>query len=161
MASISTPNTTGKYHDLNSYNSLINYITRPDKAIHGYINSIALDPYNPAGSMEAVARQYHKEDGVHVRHFILSFAPAEPITVDMAYLIGLEIINYLGQQFQAIYAVHEDKPHLHIHIVINAVSYMDGHKYRGTHEVFRRFKELIHCVLEKYGIEKLRYVPKQ
>lgn len=159
MAIIKTANTTGKYHDLNSYNSIINYITQPSKTIHGYMGSIALDGYNPAAHMEAVAKQFHKESGVHVRHFIVAFEPSEPITPGIAALIGQEIIGYLGGQFQAIYAVHEDEPQLHIHVMINAVSHVDGHKYRGTHKVFRRFEDFVRRTVQKYGARELYYVP--
>ncbi len=158
MAVIKTANTTEKYHNLNSYSDVINYITQPSKTIHGYIGSIILDPYNPAEDMEAVAKKFHKESGVHVRHFIVAFDPLEPVTPGIAVLIGQEIIGYLGKQFQAIYAVHEDKPQLHIHIIINAVSHVDGHKYRGTREVFHRFEDLVRRTVRKYGVRELHYV---
>lgn len=159
MAIIKTANTTGKYHDLDSYSDVIHYISQPSKTTHGYIGAVKLDPYNPIGDMEAVAKKFHKESGVHVRHFVLSFDPHELDAPGIANLIGQEIISYLGGMFQAIYAVHEDKPQLHIHIVINAVSYLDGSKYRGTREVFHRFQDFIRRVLKKYGIKVLHYVP--
>lgn len=157
MAVLKTANTTGKYHNLSSYKGTVNYITRPDKAVHNYIGYLGLDPYNPAGHMETVAKQFHQEHGVHVRHFILAFDPLEPIKPEIASLIGQELIQYLGRQFQAIYAVHEDKPHLHIHIIINAVSYVDGHKYRGTRAVFHRFTDFTKRVLRQYGVYSLCY----
>lgn len=159
MAAIKTTNTIGKFHDMNSYNDVINYITQPNKAIHGCIGSIALDLHNPARHMEAVAKRFHQENGVHIRHFLVAFHPLEPVTPGIANLIGQEIIGYLGKQFQAIYAVHEDEPQLHIHIIINAVNYNDGSKYRGTHEVFRKFKDFVRRTVQKYGVDKLRYVP--
>lgn len=158
MSIIKTANTTGKYHDLNSYYALINYITQEDKAIHGYIGSIGLDPYNPAGHMEAVAKQFNQEQGVHTRHFIVSFEPSESVTPEIANLIGMEVIGYLGQMFQAIFAVHEDEPQLHLHIVINAVSFVDGRKYRGTHQVYHRFENFVRRTVQKYGINTLYYV---
>lgn len=158
MAIIKTANTTGKYHNLNSYSDVINYITQPSKTTHGYIGSVKLDPYNPAGDMEAVAKKFHKESGVHVRHFIVAFDPSEPVTLGIANLIGQEIIGYLGKQFQAIYAVHEDKPQLHIHIIINAVNYIDGSKYRGTREVFHKFEDFVRRTVQKYGVRELHYV---
>lgn len=158
MAIIKTANTTGKYHDLNSYNDVISYITQPSKTIHGYIGSIKLDPYNPAGDMEAVAKKFHQESGVHVRHFVLSFDPHELAAPEIANLIGQEIISYLGGMFQAIYAVHEDKPQLHIHIIINAVNYINGSKYRGTREAFHRFENFVRRTVQKYGVRELHYV---
>lgn len=116
MAIITTPNTTNKYHDLASYNDVINYILQPYKTIHHHIGSIGLNPLDPAGSMRSVAEQFGKTKGVHVRHFIVAFDPWEPITPEIADQIGRRIIQYLGREFQALYAVHEDEPQLGGHI---------------------------------------------
>ena len=159
MAIIKTSNTTGKYHDQNSYNTTISYITRPDKTPHQCIGMIGGDIYNPVGSMELVALHFGQKHGVQVRHFILSFEPDELMTLNNAYQIGQSITFYLGNRFQAIYAVHEDKPQLHIHIIINAVSYVDGAKYRGTHKAFHSFMDFVRHILRRYGITKLVYVP--
>ena len=158
MSIITTSNTTGKYHDMESYQSIINYITQPRKTPHHYIDSVHLDPLDPAQSMYRVAEQFGQTNGVHVRHFIVAFDPSEPVTLGIANLIGQEIIRYLGEHFQAIYAVHEDKSHLHIHIVSNAVSHVDGHKYRGTREVFHRFEDFVRRTVQKYGVRELHYV---
>ena len=158
MAIIKTANTTGKYHDLCSYNDIITYITQPNKTIHRYIGYINIDPYNPSGSMEAIAKKFHKEHGVHVRHFIIAFNPDELTQPEVANEIGAKVISYLGQRFQAVYAVHEDEPQLHIHIVINAVCYLDGSKYRGTHKIFNRFVYAVRRILKEYRITNFTYV---
>lgn len=157
MAIIKTANKTGKYHDLNSYHDAISYIIHPTKAIHSYIGYIGLDPLDLVGSMYNIAEQFNKTDGVQIRHFIVSFEPSEPVTPSIANLIGWEIIGYLGQMFQAIFAVHEDEPQLNIHIVINAVSFVDGRKYRGTHKVFHQFENFVRQAVKKYGINTLYY----
>ena len=159
MATLKTANTTGKYHDLDSYYDTINYITQQTKTIHNYIGHIGLDAPDYAGSMYSVAEQFGQTDGVHIRHFIVSFAPWEAVTPDVANLIGWEIIGYLGRMFQAIFAVHEDEPQLHLHIVINAVSFIDGRKYRGTRQVFHQFENFVRRTIQKHGINTLYYVP--
>lgn len=161
MATIKTANKKGKYYDDDSYQSVINYITNPQKAYHGYMGFIGVDATTPAESMAQHANEVKKNFGVRVRHFILSFAPWEPVTPEIANQIGHMIILYLGQQYQCVYAVHENKPHLHIHIVINSVSLIDGKKYRGIHTTFRQFLNEIRNILRLFGIFKLEYKKNQ
>lgn len=158
MAKLKTINTDGNYHNLDAYDKVINYITRPDKAIHQYIGMIHLDPANPANSMHQTAQLARRKSKVQLRHFIISFHPLEPVTPEIALQIGIAIIEYLGREYEAICAVHEDKPHLHIHVVCNAVNKNDGSKYNGTRMVFNQFRNFIKSVLQQYGIFELCYV---
>lgn len=157
MATLKTTNTTGKFNDKNSYRNAIIYILQSQKANH-YFGYTGLNPHDLIESMWSVSKQFGKTDGVFVRHFIVSFEPSELNAPEIANIIGREIIGYFGKMFQAIYAVHEDEPHLHIHIVVNAVSYIDGRKYTGTYEHFHKFENFLRRVLRAYGIYSLRYV---
>ena len=67
-------------------------------------------------------------------------------------------MRYLGKEYQAIYAVHENTESLHIHIVMNSVSYIDGHRYRGTKAEHYEFMDFLRNVLIYYGITKLQYI---
>ena len=82
-----------------------------------------------------------------------------PLSPRVVAAIACEIIPYLGREYQVVFAVHEDKPHLHIHIVSNAISYIDGHRYYGTRQEFNGFKAHIKQVLRRYGIQTLQHVP--
>lgn len=64
----------------------------------------------------------------------------------------------MGAEYQTVSAVHEDKQHLHIHTVINSVSYVDGHRYRGTKQEFYTMKDQVRQILRRYGIDRLDYV---
>ena len=158
MATLKTANTTGKYHDPNSIPDVIAYIMNPAKAIHQYIGFVGIDPNHIVFAMKNVALTYQKTNGVQLRHFILSFPPAELQNPAVAFQIGAEVADYLGREYQVAYAVHEDKPHIHIHIVINAVSYIDGHRYSGKKKPFYQLMNATSSILQKYGIIRLKYV---
>ena len=159
MSVIKTKNAKGRYQNEDAREKVISYITSPTKAIHGFIGYRGVDPADPAGSMERVAQQKGKNGGVKLRHFILSFGPREPVTPAIVANIGEEIADYFGREYQTVYAVHEDTNNLHIHIVINSVSYLDdGHSYRGTRETFSKFLSEIGHILRKYGLYPPRYV---
>ena len=108
--------------------------------------------------MDRVAAQFGKSDGVQARHFIFSFQPLELGSHTEAAHIAQEITACLGAEYQTVSAVHEDQRHLHIHTVINSVSYVDGHRYRGTKQEFYTMKDQVRQILRRYGIDRLDYV---
>ena len=59
--------------------------------------------------------------------------------------------------YQAVFAVHEDKPHLHIHLVFNSVSYVDGSRFGGKYADFFPMRDKMRQILRDYGLP-LRYV---
>lgn len=68
----------------------------------------------------------NKRQGYHI---VLSLKPGEgtpEIAFDMARRFTEE---FLGERYEAVYAVHIDKDHIHSHIVWNSVSLLDGRKY--------------------------------
>lgn len=157
MATLKTANGRGKYHDLNSRQDLISYIVDPQKTHHHHVYC-CLVPLDPVGDMDRVAAQFGKSDGVQARHFIFSFQPLELGSHTEAAHIAQEITACLGAEYQTVSAVHEDKQHLHIHTVINSVSYVDGHRYRGTKQEFYTMKDQVRQILRRYGIDRLDYV---
>lgn len=119
----------------------INYATR------NVNNNFNQAPYAIGGigvcmdNPEMMCRQFHKVQsvynkdkyGVHVLHEIVSFFQGETIDqngvdriAEIAYKFGA--IYYLAG-FQVVYAVHMNTDHPHIHYVVNAVNFMDGHKF--------------------------------
>ncbi len=158
MAILKIANSIGKYYDNSSRESVVNYITNPDKTPDGYIGTVGLHSCEYAKEMDELADSYHKNTGVRLRHFVISFESWEVNNPSVAYQIGCDIVEYLGREYQAVFSVHQDTDQLHIHIVINAVSHVDGHRYRGTRGEFYGFKEWIDMVLSRYGIHRVRYL---
>lgn len=64
-------------------------------------------------------------------HIIQSFSPEDNITDEQAHKFGKELAdNFLGGKYQYILATHNDKNHLHNHIIFNACSFQDFKKFR-------------------------------
>jgi len=158
MATLKTANAQEKYHDNGAREDVLQYILRPDKAIHGFIGGQSIDMSNPAAAMNQTSRRFGKPDGVQLRHLIISFHPKECAYPDQAALIALEAAEYIGGSYQCVWAVHEDQPHLHIHLVFNSISYKNGRRYRGTKKEFYGFYNHMRSVLPFYGVRKFIYV---
>ena len=102
--------------------------------------------------MEAVTRIYHRENGTHLRHSVLSFTPDECVTARQVKDIAQQVLTYYQDDYQILAAVHEDKDHLHIHFVMNCVNYRDGSKYRGKKKDYYGFLKHVNGVLHPYGL---------
>lgn len=85
-----------------------------------------------ADSFQAVKAVYDKMDGQQVTHIIAGFSRKDIMNPMMAYIFAEQFANYIGQRFQVIYGVHQGSDYsqyyLHIHFVINTVSYVDGNR---------------------------------
>lgn len=79
--------------------------------------------------MMQTKQYFGKELGRQGYHIIISFEKGE-CRPDMAFQIGAEFVErYLGEQYECVYAVHNDKEHCHIHIIFNSINLTDGKKY--------------------------------
>ena len=86
--------------------------------------------------MTATKERWRKTDGVLGYHFIQSFAPGE-VTPEQAHALGVAFAKELfGDRYECVIGTHLDKEHLHSHIVINSVSFVDGKKYHSSPESY-------------------------
>ena len=159
MAEFYSLNKAKKYHDDNARQDVINYITNPEKA--GYIVcSGQLDHQHIADDMDDTAQMYNKDYGVRLHHLVLSYGTKDHCTPDSAYMIADEVTEYLGKEYQTVTAVHEDKNHLHMHVVFNAVSTVDGTKYHGSRQDFKDLESFLKKTHSSYGMN-IHYVSKK
>ena len=158
MAILKCANEKGKYHDPDARASAINYILSPLKASH-YYGGYGVDLIDIAGSMDEVAMYYGKTTGVQLRHYIISFSSYENITPAKANKIAMAAASFFKDEYQVIFAVHEDSNIPHIHILFNAISYVGGHRYCGTRKEFYEFFNYLRNILKYYfGVYSLQYV---
>ena len=113
---------------------LVNYTQNGDKTEHQlYVSGFNCDPQNAYYLMQATKRRWGKplDSGNVGYHIIQSFKPGEA-TPDQVYEIGCEFARrFLEDRFECTVSTHLDKGHLHNHIVVNSVSFMDGRMFRN------------------------------
>ena len=95
-------------------------------------------------------RLWDKDSGRMYAHYIMSFHKDEKITPAQV----LEMCQLQAERFfpghQYVISVHQDKEHLHGHIVVNTVSYIDGQKLHQTkHDLDRQKKFTNDLCLER------------
>ena len=113
---------------------LMNYTQNGDKTEHQlYVSGFNCDPQNAYYLMQATKRRWGKplDSGNVGYHIIQSFKPGEA-TPDQVHEIGCEFVRrFLEDRFECTVSTHLDKGHLHNHIVVNSVSFMDGRMFRN------------------------------
>ena len=114
------------------------YITNPEKTEQTFftktINCHTIE--TAYAEMMDTKRYWNKMGGVLGFHIIQSFVPGE-VTPTQAHEIGMEFCKRLFKgRFQVVIGTHLDKKHLHNHIIVNSVSYMDGKKYHSNPESY-------------------------
>lgn len=118
--------------------SKIVYATNPEKTEQVFFTeALNCDSVDTAfQEMQSTKRRFGKTGGVLGYHFIQSFAPGE-VTPEQAHEIGMEFARRMfGARYEVVIGTHLDKAHLHNHLVINSVSFMDGQKYHSSPESY-------------------------
>ena len=158
MSIIRVINTNHKYYNIDAKEKAIDYILNPNKTKHGFVGGVAVSAVCPAESMMLVSEHFNKNDGVQLRHYVISFEHSEVRNPKIANDIAVKISAYIGQLYQVVFAIHEDEENLHIHFIVNTVSYIDGRRYGGTHQEFSEMMNYISNVLRSYRINTFMYV---
>ena len=112
----------------------ITYATNPEKTEqHFFTSALNCESCETAyAEMQVTKRRFGKLGGVVGYHFIQSFTPGE-VTPEQAHRIGVEFAERLfGKRYEAVIGTHLDKAHLHNHVVVNSVSFVDGKKYHSS-----------------------------
>lgn len=142
----------GKYFDDFALNDVINYIVTPYKTPSHLIGTFGVRLEFAAQQMELVARAYNKYRNLRLRHWIISFGARDLISPIQAYYIAVEAARFYADLYQLVFAVHEDTDRVHVHFVMNQVSYVDGKKYSGTKKEYYDFIYYMKDICAEYDI---------
>ena len=111
----------------------LEYIQNPDKTeecvLVGGINCL---PDTAFEQMEETKNIFHKTGKRQGYHVIISFSPEKKVTSEQAmYVLEHFAKDVLGDDYEAVYAVHTDREHMHGHLIWNSVSMTTGKKYNS------------------------------
>ena len=82
--------------------------------------------------MEETKNIFHKTGKRQGYHVIISFSPEEKVTAEQVmYVLEHFAKDVLGDDYEAVYAVHTDREHMHGHLIWNSVSMTTGKKYNS------------------------------
>ena len=127
----------------------LEYIQNPDKTeecvLVGSINCL---PDTAFEQMEETKNIFHKTGKRQGYHVIISFSPEEKVTAEQAmYVLEHFAKDVLGDDYEAVYAVHSDREHMHGHLIWNSVSMTTGKKYNSPKS---NWKNHLQPIINKY-----------
>ena len=107
----------------------LDYILNPDKTEEMlYVDSYMCDYKYAADDFNDIyLNAIHKGNNL-AHHIIQSYAPDDNITPEKALEIAREFMRRKYPNYQYVVAIHDDREHLHAHIIMNAVDFETYHK---------------------------------
>ena len=131
----------------------LDYITNPDKTEEKLlVSSFGCSP-ETADLEFSMTREMAKKNGMDkgdnlAFHLIQSFKPGE-VDAETAHRLGQQFANeVLKGKYEYVISTHVDKNHIHNHIIFNAASFVDHHKYvsnkRSYHKICRISNRICH-----------------
>lgn len=129
------------YPDVLSLNRVLAYVLRSEITC-GY--GVSPDPERAFAEMLCVKRVFHQMDRVQLKHFFITFSDDEMGYLDFEEImaLGAEAAKLFGE-YQMVWALHLDSNHVHLHLVMNTTSFVDGHQYSDGLAGFQRLCELL------------------
>ena len=133
---IANPDKTTLQPDIEAVEGVIKYIKNNDKTeqckyVKAY-NCTVDKAFSEMMETQEFFGKAGRKNSVLAYHLVQSFKDLET-TPEIAHKCGLELAERLfADKYEVVVATHLDHKHLHNHIIINAVSYLDGYKYRNN-----------------------------
>lgn len=135
----------------------VSYILDREKTQGGrLVAGINCQPGKAYEQMAATKRKYGKTDKRQGYHLIISFEAGE-VSPDTAFEIIRKFTEeYLGQEYEAVLAVHDNTAHVHGHIIFNSVNYHNGRKYRYEKgDWAKKIQPVTNRLCEEYGLSTI------
>lgn len=133
----------------------LDYIQNPEKTngnvLVGSINCLPETAFEQMMDTKMTFGKMDKRQGYHI---IISFVPRET-TEEIAFdIVERFAKEYLKDEYEAVYAVHNDKDHMHTHLIFNSVNLVTGMKYEYRKgEWKRRMQPITNKLCKEYNLE--------
>ena len=141
-------------------NNSIQYIMNPKKTEDGKLigGNAGMTPKEVYQTMMDTKSDWEKLDGRQGYHYVISFKPGEA-SEETAYQVIKEFCEeYLGDDFDYVFSIHNDQKHMHGHIVFNSVNRMSGYKYRYENGDWGKFiQPITDRICERHGLPPLEF----
>ena len=136
----------------------IEYVLKDEKVKDGFVE--VTGPYEEEtidydrvyNAFLSEKKLWGKDSGRMYAHNIISFHKDENISPEEAFNLGREFAEKWFTDHQTLICVHQDRDHVHIHMVTNTVSFMDGKKLHTTKKDLQRMKDFTNKMCKERGL---------
>jgi hypothetical protein len=105
---------------------------------------------------------YGKSTGRQAYHFVISFPPEENVSTTTCMNVISDFVDeYLKNEYDVVFTVHDDQEHMHGHILFNSVNSINGKKYRYEDGDWEKYiQPITDRIAKKYGLNELEFIKK-
>ena len=135
----------------------LDYITNPDKTDEKLlVSSFGCSP-ETADLEFSMTREMAKKNGMDkgdnlAFHLIQSFKPGE-VDAETAHRLGQQFADeVLKGKYEYVISTHVDKNHIHNHIIFNAASFVDHHKYVSNKRSYHKLCGISNRICHENGL---------
>ena len=135
----------------------LDYITNPDKTDEKLLVS-SFGCFPETADLEfAMTREMAKKNGMDkgnnlAFHLIQSFKLGE-VDAETAHRLGQQFANeVLKGKYEYAISTHVDKNHIHNHIIFNAASFVDHHKYVSNKRSYHKICRISNRICQENGL---------
>ena len=117
-----------------SIGQALDYVMKQEKTESKLITGLGCEAETVKEEMQATKELWGKLDGRTYKHFVHSYHKSEQITPEQAHRNAIELAKATKawDGYEVLIATHTDRGHIHSHIIVNSVSYEDGHKLQWS-----------------------------
>ena len=135
-------------------NTVIDYVTKKEKTNEKLVTGINCEVSTAKEEMQATKELYGKTGGRTYKHFVQSFAPDEKIDYQTAHEIATKLVESTScfNGYEVLVATHQDRNHIHSHLVVNSVSFEDGKKFQMSSKDLQYIKDISDGLCKEYGL---------
>jgi len=106
--------------------------------------------------MTSVKNRFGKTGGNVAYHGYQSFKPGE-VTPEQCHELGVKLAQKLwGCKYQVLVATHLDRGHLHNHLVINSVSFINGKKFNDDMKAYYEMRRVSDLLCEQTQLSVIK-----
>lgn len=146
----------GSRHLLNSIQYVMNEKkTAGGSLIGGNSGSVPGEVYR---TMMDTKADWEKPDGRQGYHFVISWEPGETGEQTAFEVVKEFCEEYLGDNYDYVFSIHNDKGHMHGHIVFNSVNRISGYKYRYVKGDWEKYiQPVTNRICVSHGLKPLMF----
>lgn len=152
----------GNIKSANHLETSIEYIFNPQKTENGrYIfGDSGTTAEEVRDSFLSTKEAFGKTDGRQAYHFILTFGSDENVKESLAQKIAERFMEkyFPADDYDWTAAVHNDKDHMHVHIIFNSVNRITGYKYRYENGDWEeQIQKIVDGLCSEYDLKTIMY----
>ena len=143
---------------------VLRYTQQEEKTLwegHRLVSGWNCTAQSALSEMQLTKERFRKTDGRQYYHFVQSFSEQDNLTSQEVHAIGLELAKREFPDFEVLVATHIDTDHLHNHLVVNSVSFQDGHKLHQSAADLQAHRQANDKICIAHGLEILPPPQKQ